>query len=324
VSVAHQDPDEPPEFDMRALERYLAADPQTPPGPVTTTGQVKSEGRQSTRRVRKLVSDVAEAREIVALQDSEELVTADSRRVLRTRRRGAVAEKLVRLRQQPAFVALATVRARQIVTAIGLIALTIALAWSTAGVQQFAAADAPAFGPAWWFAWGVEPFVSLALLTIVIARAFLASRGQSITAQSVRRTEILFLAATLLMNVWRHLPGVAGQFRVDQLVVHMLGPIVAVCVVTVLPVLWVAIDQVPKGLIAASTVTTGPHEDPAASASRTSGVSDERLASAVARTRDLIKAGKLPPAPSANAVHKAIGGAMDTARAVRDILRHGP
>lgn len=322
MSVAHEDPDEPPEFDMHALERYLASDTRTPPAPDTTTDQPEDGRRRSTRRVRKLNSDVAEAREIVTLQDSAELVTADSRRVLRTRRRAAEAEKLVRLRQQPAFVALATVRARQTVTATGLIALTIALAWSTAGVQQFAAGEAPGFGPAWWFAWGVEPFVSLALLTIVIARAFLASRGQFITAPAVRHTEILFLAATLLMNVWRHLPGVADHFRVDQLVVHMLGPVVAVCVVTVLPVLWVAIDQVPKGLNPASTATD-TQEGSALSASAPGEVTDERVASAVARTRELIKAGKLPPTPSANAVHRALGGAMDTARAVRDILRHG-
>jgi hypothetical protein len=324
VTVGHDDPDDHPEFDIRELERYLADQTETGPAPDTPRIRKQDRARRRTRRVRKLASDVAEAREIVALQDSAELVTAYSRRVLRTLRRGAEAEKLVRLRQQPAFIALATVRARRIVTTTGLIALTIALGWSTAGVQGFAAGGAPAFSPPWWLAWGVEPFVSLALLTIVIARAFLASRGQWITAPSVRRAEMLFLGATLVMNVWRYLPGVADDFRVDQLVVHMLGPIVAVCVVTVLPVLWVAIDHVPDSSAQTFANGSNPGDSSPGSEDELPHPVDERVTSALLRAQELIQAGKLPPTPSANAIHKALGGAMDTARAVRDILRRGP
>ncbi|MGB3442755.1 MAG: hypothetical protein WBA97_28765 [Actinophytocola sp.] len=323
MTVGHDDPDDHPEFDIRELERYLAGETET--GRAADTPRIrKRDQARRTRRVRKLASDVAEAREIVALQDSTELVTAYSSRVLRTLRQGAEAEKLVRLRQQPAFIALATVRARRIVTTTGLIALTIALGWSTAGVQGFAAGEALAFSPPWWLAWGVEPFVSLALLTIVIARAFLASRGQWITAPAVRRAELLFLGATLVMNVWRYLPGVADDFRVDQLVVHMLGPIVAVCVVTVLPVLWVAIDHVPDSSDQAFANGSDPGDRSTGSEDELPQAVDERVASALLRAQELIQVGKLPPTPSANAVHKALGGAMDTARAVRDILRRGP
>ena len=49
----------------------------------------------------------------------------------------------------------------------------------------------------------------------------------------------------------------------------------------------------------------------------------ERLAAALARAEQLVRAGQLPARPSANQIHKALGGAMDTARAVRDALR-GP
>jgi len=48
------------------------------------------------------------------------------------------------------------------------------------------------------------------------------------------------------------------------------------------------------------------------------------VAAALAKANALIHTGRLPPNPSANQVHKALGGAMDTARAVRDILRRGP
>lgn len=354
MNVAHDPDDGGPEFDLTEIERYLAAhsapvhddanddtgnDTNGDTGNDTDAGgdhgnaapssndRRTREGR--TRRVRKLAGDVAEARQLVVLQDSVELVSAHSPRVLRTIRRGAEAVKLVQLRQNPAFLALATVRARRTVTATGLAALVIALGWSTAGVQAFAAGHTPRFSAQWWFAWGVEPFVSLALLTIVIARAFLASRGQTITAPAVRRVEWLFLSATLLMNTWRHLPGLANPFRFDQLIIHMLGPIVAVCVVTVLPLLWVAIDNVPT-----RAPITSPVEDPQpdnatghVTEDATSEVDQrarERVAAALAKATALIQSGHLPPTPSANQVHKALGGAMDTARAVRDILRRGP
>lgn len=321
MTIAHG-PDDLPEFDLTGLERYLADQASMPYGPAPGAWPSHHHGDTSdgqTRRVRKLAAHVAEAQQLVALQDAPELVTAHSSRVLRTIRRSAEAEKLVGLRQHPAFVALATMHARRTVTTAGFVALIIALGWSTASVQGFAAGGAPRFSPQWWFAWCVEPFVSLALLTIVIARAFLASRGQTITAPVVRRTEWLLLGATLLMNTWRYLPGVAEPFQFDQLIVHMLGPIVALCVVTVLPMLWVAIDHVPSSRPAQGD------DRPSANVESTQDTKQvvERVASAVARARELIQSGLLPQTPSANAVHKALGGAMDTARAVRDILRRG-
>jgi hypothetical protein len=342
MTVAHDPDDGGPEFDLSEIERYLAAhrtpvhdDANNDTGDETGAGVDQENAAPSTndrptregrtRRVRKLAGDVAEAQQLVALQDSGELVSAHSQRVLRTIRRGAEAVKLVQLRQNPAFLALATVRARRTVTATGLAALVIALGWSTAGVQAFAAGNTPRFSTQWWFAWGVEPFVSLALLTIVIARAFLASRGQTITAPAVRRVEWLFLSATLLMNTWRHLPGVANPFRFDQLVIHMLGPIVAVCVVTVLPLLWVAIDNVPTRAPTTGAVEDASTDDATEPAqSEVDQRTQERVAAALAKATTLIHTGRLPPNPSANRLHKALGGAMDTARAVRDILRRGP
>lgn len=319
MTIAH-DPDDVPEFDLTEVESYLGAQTSrahsTKPTPSRQTAQPSD---RRTRRVRRLADDVEQARQLVALQDSPELVSAHSRRVLRTIRRSAEAVKLVQLRQNPAFIALATVRARKHVTATGLAALVIALGWSTAGVQSFAAGTAARFSTQWWFAWGVEPFVSLALLTIVIGRAFLASRGQFVNAPTVRRTEWLFLSATLVMNTWGHLPYVATPFRFDQLIIHMLGPVVAVCVVIVLPLLWVAIDDVPEhqGLTdkAPTSVPAGTGPD-----ART----QERVNAALSRANTLIRNGQLPPRPSANQVYRALGGAMDTARAVRDILRRDP
>ena len=328
MTVTQGMPDDLPEFDLTEIENYLATHapaptPDTPDTAATRSGTdaaVPESGR--TRRVRKLAGEVAEARHLAALQDSPVLVSAHTPRVLRTIRRGAEAMKLVQLRQNPAFTALAAVRARRFVTVTGLTALVIALGWSTAGVQAFAAGTAPQFSGRWWFAWAVEPFVSLALLTVVIARAFLASRGQVLTAPTARRVEHLFLAVTLLMNTWNHLPGVAEPFAFGQLVIHALGPIVAVCVVTVLPLLWAAIDDLPEHK------PRPPHDSSAPirpnSVAEAGMRSRERIATALARAIDLIRDGQLPTRPSANQVHKALGGAMNTARAVRDALRDHP
>jgi hypothetical protein len=317
VTVTPDLPDDMPEFDLDGIERYLAA--HAPPAlsvNPSTRDEVPDAGR--TRRVRRLATKVAEAHHLVALQGATVLITAHTPRVLRTIHRGAEAVKLVQLRQNPAFAALATVRARRFVTTAGFTALIIALGWSTAGVQAFAAEGAARFSAAWWFAWAVEPFVSLGLLTVVITRAFLASRGQPVTALTVRRVEWLFLSMTLLMNTWLYLPGVAHPFQFGQLIIHALGPIVAVCVVTVLPLLWSAIDQVPT-----------PSSSGRPSAHDRMGIAGppdirahERLVAAIARTEQLIREGQLPTQPSASQIQKTLGGAMGTARAVRDALRN--
>jgi len=322
MTVTSDGPDDLPEFDLGDLERFLAAQAPTPPppaGPQPASTSASTAGR--SRRVRRLANQVAEAHHLVALQGAPVLTAAHAPRVLRTIRRGADAAKLVHLRQHPAFAALAAVRARRFVTITGLTALVIALGWSTAGVQTFAAGSAARFSPGWWLAWAVEPFVSLALLTIVIARAFLASRGQPLNSPTVRRVEWLFLGMTLLMNTWLHLPGVAAPFQFGQLIIHTLGPIVAVCVVTVLPVLWAAIDQAPTHTT--STAPTPSIPDAVERGVESGGRTQERIAVALARTEHLIRDGQLPIRPSANQIHKALGGAMDTARAVRDALRTG-
>lgn len=318
MSATTASPDDLPEFDLTDLENYLASHPPTPPPTSAPPEQPERAHAGRTRRVRRLTGDVAEAEHLVALQNSPVLIAAYSPRVLRTIRRGAEAVKLVQLRQNPAFAALANVRARRFVTTCGLTALVIALGWSTAGVQDFAANGAPAFSAVWWFAWAVEPFVSLALLTVVIARAFLASRGQLMASPTARRVEWLFLGMTLLMNTWRHLPWVAHPFQFGQLVIHALGPIVAVCVVTVLPVLWAAIDQAPISTAdPAQSLRSDEADAQPGTQPQRGGVFAEKLAAA----RVLIRAGKLEPKPSAYRIWKSLGGGMDIARDVRDVLQ---
>ncbi|MFD6072948.1 conjugal transfer protein TraI, partial [Amycolatopsis lurida] len=145
--------------------------------------------------------------------------------------------------------------------------------WSTAGVQVFAAEGAPKWSPSWWFAWLVEPFCSLALLMVVGGKAYLATRGHEVVDKSLDRAEWVFLSLTLGMNAWPHLPGIAAEFVVTALVLHILGPIVAMAVVRALPRLLAAFRELTLDL-----------DDPEPGYRRSGTAPDTGTASAVTAT----------------------------------------
>lgn len=326
------DPDEVGQG-INALEAYLAAQHPTWQHPEQQPEQQRpvpdGESAGQTRRVRKLAGEVAEAHHLAELQGDDTPLLLDSGRVRKRRRKAHEAARLHTLGQDPAMRAWQAARMRRLLVAAGMVALTLALAWSTAGVQAFAAGDAAEWSPAWVFAWLVEPFMSLALLTVVGAKAFLGTRGQPITSAKLTRIEYGFLGLTLTMNAWPYLPGVADTFELSRLVLHILGPIVAVAVVTALPIILEAfarLDHRPT-----HPDVTGPLTAPAYSANAGTdrpagnppggGVERVDVAALTDRARLLIASGDLPAAPSANALRQALRCGMDTARHVRDELR---
>ncbi|WP_119731434.1 conjugal transfer protein TraI [Thermomonospora amylolytica] len=322
------DPDEV-ERGLADLERHLAqaadARPDTPaPDAPDVPGERGEVPSGETRRVRRLRAEVAEARRLAELQGDDTPLLLDSPKVRRRRRAAYEAARLHELAQDPVMRAWQAARMRRLLVSAAMVSLTLALAWSTAGVQQFAADGAPAWSAAWLFAWCVEPFLSLALLVIVGAKAYLGTRGQPIRSRTLARIEWLFLALTLGMNGWPYLPGVADQFSVSRLVLHLLGPIVAVAVVTALPIILAAFADLDHGT---HTTPTGPLTGPPyrdnAPARQAAGNPPARVDvdALTARARHLIQTGALPAAPSANALRKALGCGMDTARQVRDALR---
>jgi len=228
--TAMPDPDDPSAL-VAETEAFLAAQAPAPPIP---TGPA-DDGR--TRRVRRLRAEVAEAQQLAELQDDDAPLLLDTPKVRRRRKAAHEAARLHGLAQDPTMRAWQAARMRKVFTATALVALTLALGWSTAGVQVFASEGAAAWSPAWCFAWLVEPFMSLALLTVVGAKAYLGTRGQPVKSDTLTRVEALFLALTLGMNAWPHLPGIADRFKVSGLVLHLLGPVVAVAIVTALPLI---------------------------------------------------------------------------------------
>ncbi|GII01737.1 hypothetical protein [Planobispora takensis] len=264
-----------------------------------------------TRRVRQLRAEVAEAHALADLQDDDTPLLLDTPKVRKRRKAAHEAARLHALAQDPTMRAWQAARMRRLLITAALVSLTLALAWSTAGVQAFAADDAPAWSPAWVFAWLVEPFLSLALLVIVGARAYTATRGQPITAPALIRIEWLFLALTVGMNAWPYLPLVAEHFSFSRLVLHILGAIVAVAIVTALPIILAAFTGLDHGPLTGPTyrANTGP------------GRTD--ITALTAHAQRLIDDGALPAAPSANRIQRTLRCGMDSARAVRDALTEG-
>ncbi|MEU7913472.1 hypothetical protein [Microbispora bryophytorum] len=282
---------------LAELERHLAAQAPATEQPREADGV--------TKRVRRLRAEVAEAHLLAKLQDDDAPLLLDTPKVRKRRKAAYEAARLHELAQDPIMRAWQADRMRRLLLVAAMVSLTLALGWSTAGVQGFAAEGAPQWSPAWIFAWFVEPFMSLALLVVVGARAYMGTRGQPITSKTLTRIEWLFLALTLGMNAWPHLPGVVDEFTVSGLVLHILGPVVAVAVVTALPII----------LAAFAGLDHGPRTGPSYRAN--TGPDIDALA---ARARLLIASGELPPTPGADKIRRALGCGMDTARAVRDAL----
>ncbi|GAA4098701.1 hypothetical protein [Actinomadura miaoliensis] len=317
------DPDDI-EQGIAALERHLAE-----VGDATTAQEHADDGNElqdvpsgETRRVRRLRAEVAESHRLAELQDDDTPLTLDTPKVRKRRKKAHEAARLHRLGQDPAMRAWQAARMRRVLVTAAMLALALALAWSTAGVQKFAAGDAESWSPEWLFAWCVEPFMSLALLVVVGAKSYMGVRGQPIESRTLNRIEWLFLGLTVGMNAWPYLPWVAAEFSVSRLVLHILGPVVAVAVVTALPIILAAFTRLDHGPTGGLTAPTYRDNAPADRAAGNPPVRVD-VAELTERARGLIAAGELPAEPSANALRQALRCGMDTARAVRDALRGG-
>ncbi|MCA2227395.1 hypothetical protein [Nonomuraea aurantiaca] len=313
-SIANPTPD--PEDISRALaeiERHLI-EPAPPIHPPPADLE-EAEEMGETKRVRQLRAEVAEARHLAALQTDDTPLLLDTPRVRKRRRKAHEAARLHRLGQDPAMRAWQAARMRRLLITAAMVALTLALAWSTAGVQHFAADGAEPWSPAWMFAWLVEPFMSIALLVVVGARAYLGTQGQPLNDPKLIRTEYLFLGLTLGMNAWPYLPWTDDDFTLSRLVLHVLGPIVAVAIVTALPIILAAFSRLnytPDGGLTGITYS----ENTGDRVRRTAA----EVAPLIERAQVLITTGDLPAHPSAYKIQRALRCGMDDARAVRDAL----
>src|SRR4051794_39976408 len=135
TAVSMPDPDDASAL-IAGVEDFLAQNAPDPGAPEVLP-PVRLEG--ATRRVRRLRDEVAEARQLAALHDDDTPLLLDTARVRRRRKAAYEAERLHELAQDPAMRAWQASRMRRVLVTTALVALALALGWSTAGVQVFAA-----------------------------------------------------------------------------------------------------------------------------------------------------------------------------------------
>lgn len=277
-----------------------------------------------TKRVQRLRTEVAEAHLLAELQYDDTPVMLDTDKVRKRRKKAREAARLHALAQDPTMRAWRAARTRRLLVTVAMLSLTLALGWSTAGVQVFAAEDAPAWSAGWVFAWLVEPFMSLGLLVVVGARAYLSTLGQPVDSRTLVRVERLFLGLTLGMNAWPYLPWTAEVFSFSRLVLHLLGPIVAVAIVTALPIILAAFTRLEFGL-AGNPLTASRYRGNAflgnPSGNPLTGAAD--IEAKAARILQLIAAGALPSEPGVHKIRQALDCRTATAQQVRDYLAGG-
>ncbi|MGI5507448.1 hypothetical protein [Lentzea sp. CA-135723] len=272
--------------------------------------------------------EVAEGERLKALYARRVALDLDSRKVLEKRLAGQEAEKLHVLNQLPAVRALQAATALRVFTIAALVSLTLALAWSTFGVHGFAAGDAAAWTLDWISGWFVEPFLSLGLLSIVGAKAFLAIRGHHVRSRTLNRIEGVFLLLTLGMNIYPTLPAPVGRavkFEISDLVLHSLGPIVAVSIVRALPILWEEFSRLNHAIASDAHQAVKPEirHDTATSATAEAGYGpvedafEARVTELTEQARRLISQGSLAADAKAYKIRAALEVGMNYAIAVR-------
>jgi hypothetical protein len=309
---------------LEALEGMLAERAPAEPEPaLPAVPEVSGE----TRRVQQLRREVAESHQIAYLESDDTPLMLDGRKVRARRRKAWQAARLHALAQDPVTRAWRATRMRRLLLVVAMLVLTLALGWSTAGVHEFAAEGADPWTPAWVFAWFVEPFMSLGLLFVVGARTYLSTLGQPIQSRTIVRVEWLFLGLTLGMNAWPHLPWAlppGKHFSLSALVLHLLGPVVAVAIATALPIVLDAFTRLDVGL-AGNPLTAARYRGNAEPGNPPGNplTPAEDVDAKAARIRSLIAAGELPAEPGVHKIRQALGCRAATAQQVRDCLAAG-
>ena len=228
------------EVDQAVDEEVLASVPQ----------QVSTPAEQGhTKTVKERERELAEARRLVELQGQDVTAEVDTARVRKAKKHGAQARKLHALRQRPETLALRDARVRLWTTVMAMAAAVAALGWSTASVQQTAAHGAPAGTAASLLAYLVEPLISVGLLAVIAVQAYAAMRGATVDpgtehGRTLRSTQRWLLTLTVTLNVWPYIAPLwsGGGFDLIQVVIHLVGPIVAVRMIHSLPAMWAVIE----------------------------------------------------------------------------------
>ncbi|MEV4364592.1 hypothetical protein [Nonomuraea sp. NPDC049625] len=283
-----------------------------------------------TQLVRRLRRQVSEARRLVDLQADEAPLLVESKKVRRRRLAAIEAARLHELAQDPVALAYRDARVRRTTTVMVMVGVAIGLAVSSIGVQASVATalTLEKFSIAWWGAFLYEPAMSMPLLGTVAVQAYSAMRGKVVDRKSpagkkMFRVEALLLALTLILNCApAFAPGVA--FNLLTLIVHGLGPVVAVTSVWVLPALWSVLEVLPVPEAGTGRTDGRTGLQYRANASRQYGAPPPRqrvdIEALTARARALIAAGELSADAGVGKFREALGCGSTPASKVKQAI----
>jgi hypothetical protein len=287
-----------------------------------------------TQLVRRLRRQVSEARRLVDLQADEAPLLVESKKVRRRRLAVIEAARLHELAQDPVALAYRDARVRRVTTAMVMVGVAVGLAVSSVGVQASVATALvlEKFSAAWWAAFLYEPAMSMPLLGTVAVQAYSAMRGKVVDRKSpagkkMFRVEALLLTLTLILNC---APAFAPKvaFSLLTVLVHSLGPVVAVTSVWVLPALWSVLEVLP--VPEAQTGRTGGRtaHQYRANATRQYSAPPPRqrvdIDALTVQARDLIAAGKLSADAGVHKFRDALGCGTEPASKVKKAIAAQP
>jgi hypothetical protein len=103
--------------------------------------------------------------------------------------------------------------------------VVVGLSFTASNVQQFAAHGASPASLAWWFAWLLDPTITLALVAILVAEE-VTSTWSVATPRAATRVKWVTLALTYVMNTW----GAWSALNIRLIILHS-APVIGVFVV---------------------------------------------------------------------------------------------
>jgi hypothetical protein len=115
--------------------------------------------------------------------------------------KAAEAAEVRAAQQSPHVKALTIERQRAVFNVMIWAAVVIGLAYTASNVQQFAARGADQYSIAWWFAWGLDPTVQIALVAVLLIDQVISSHGGK-TPRAGLAIKWGALVMTYLMNTW--------------------------------------------------------------------------------------------------------------------------
>ncbi|SDN55098.1 hypothetical protein [Allokutzneria albata] len=171
-------------------------------------------------------------------KDATDDTAGETRRVRKLVNELAESHRLHALATDPRLNAVKIDRFRTSITRCMWFFLACGLGFTTTGVHEFLAGDRGITDPMWWGAWLVEPALAGILITVLRWEAEILSRSVSITESSVTWLKRVLLGATLFMNVYPTLsPREGTTVSTGTVFVHIVIPIIVYLIAQVMPVI---------------------------------------------------------------------------------------